>query len=74
MPQREFQDWCAFYRRWPFDDMHRYHRPAALVSMSLGGGDIQERLDWLQPPAWAATYSSADLRTMRAFGLQPPEK
>lgn len=74
MPLAEFDAWGQFYRRWPFDDLHRYHRPAALVSMSMAGGDIQEILDWLQPPAWASDYSDADLRTLRAFGLRPPER
>lgn len=49
MPQREFIAWMDFYRLYPFDDFHRYHRPAALVSVSLGGGDVQQRLDWLHP-------------------------
>lgn len=74
MPQSEFDSWCEFYRAWPFDDMHRYHRPAALISTSMAGGDIQERLDWLQPPSWASEYSSADLRTIRALGFKPPER
>ena len=74
MTQVEFQAWMAFYRRWPFDDMHRYHRPAALVAWSMAGGDVQERLDWLQPPTWTEGFSGADLRTLRALGLKPPEK
>lgn len=73
MLHAEFQAWGEFYRLYPFDDMHRYHRPAALVSVSMGGGEVQERLDWLQPPSWASDYSSADIRTLRAFGLTPPE-
>jgi hypothetical protein len=51
MPRREFEAWREFYVLYPFDDLHRYHRPAALVSVSLGGGDLQQRIDWLQPPA-----------------------
>jgi hypothetical protein len=45
----EFESWRQFYVRWPFDDLHRYHRPAALVSVSMAGGDIAERLEFLQP-------------------------
>lgn len=50
MTEDEFLDWCVFYQDQPFDDLHRFHRPAALIAGSLGGGDMQERLDWLQPP------------------------
>ncbi|MDM0024074.1 hypothetical protein [Variovorax saccharolyticus] len=46
----EFADWITFFKAQPFDDFHRFHRPAALVAGSLGGGDLQPRLDWLQPP------------------------
>lgn len=48
----EFRDWCEYYRRWPFDDFHRHHRPAALVAHAMGGGDetaFAARLEWLQP-------------------------
>jgi hypothetical protein len=50
MTQAEFMRWAEFYRAQPFDDFHRFHRPAALVAGSFGGGDMQARLDWLQPP------------------------
>lgn len=50
MTVEEFDAWAAFFRRWPFDDYHRFHRPAALVSVSMGGGEIQDRLDFLEPP------------------------
>ena len=49
MTQAEFVAWREFYKQQPFDDFHRFHRPAALVSVSLGGGDVQARLDWLAP-------------------------
>jgi hypothetical protein len=51
MPRREFVEWMEFYRLYPFDDLYRYHRPAALVASSFGGGEIQQRIDWLHPPA-----------------------
>ncbi len=70
MPQAEFQQWIAYFRSSPFDDYHRYHRPAALIATSFGGGDIDTRLNWLQPPA--VDYSDADAKTMRAFGIKPP--
>jgi hypothetical protein len=70
MPQAEFQQWIAYFRLFPFDDFHRYHRPAALVATSFGGGDLQTRLDWLQPPS--VTFNDADANTMRALGIKPP--
>lgn len=69
MPQSEFQAWCEFYRLYPFDDMHRFHRPAALVSTALGGGDIQQRLEWLSPEPTTIDLSEADMNTLRAFGF-----
>ena len=70
MTPDEFGDWIEFYRMQPFDDFHRFHRPAALIATSMGGGEIQPRLDWLQPPA-SNQYSSADLNTLKAFGFKP---
>jgi hypothetical protein len=56
MPPQEIDEWRAFYVRWPFDDLHRYHRPAALVAACLGG-DFQQHLDLLQPPPQLITES-----------------
>lgn len=70
MPKPEVLAWIEFYRLYPFDDFHRFHRPAALVSQSLGGGEIQPRLDWLQPDVRNADLGDADLRTLRAFGFK----
>ena len=50
--------------------MHRYHRPAALVARSMGGGDVGELIDWLQPPAGEVDLSEADVATLRAFGIR----
>lgn len=73
MTQAEYEAWLEFYRMYPFDDFHRFHRPAALVSMSLGGGDMQPRLDWLQPDPGTLGLSDADLSTMRALGFTRKE-
>lgn len=70
MTRPEFLAWIEFYRLFPFDDLHRFHRPAALVSQSFSGGDIQSRLDWLQPDARNADLEDADLKTLRAFGFK----
>lgn len=60
------------HRSWPFDDLHRYHRPAALIAGSLGGGDLV-RLEWLQPPpAYDENgHTSADRDLYAAAGLKP---
>lgn len=72
MPEPEFQGWREFYVLYPFDDLHRYHRPAALVATSFGGGDINDRIGWLMPDPVAGDFDDADLRTMKALGLTPP--
>jgi hypothetical protein len=69
MTQREFRDWISFYRAHPFDDLHRYHRPAALVAQMTGGGEIQDKIDWLHPPTWQEEFNSADVQTLRALGI-----
>lgn len=69
MTPDEFMQWVEFYRLFPFDDFHRFHRPAALVSQSMAGGEIQEKLDWLQPDSRNDGLSDADMKTMRAFGF-----
>lgn len=69
MSRAEFKRWGLFYRRYPFDDLHRYHRPAALVSTALGGGDeMQARLAWLFPDQGIEGMTDADVTTMRALG------
>jgi hypothetical protein len=75
MAQKEFESWIEFYRCCPFDDFHRYHRPAALIASRGGSGEsLSSFLSWLQPepvdPA-LANYSAADLNTLRAFGIKP---
>lgn len=69
MTRREFNDWRDFYRAYPFDDLHRYHRPAALIARGHSGGKIDELLDWLQPPVWQEDFSAADIATIRALGI-----
>ena len=72
MARSEFLAWAEFYKLWPFDDLHRFHRPAAMVAASMGGASVAERLDWLQPRPKAYDYTDADLRTLQAFGFKPP--
>jgi hypothetical protein len=74
MTHSEFVAWREFYRLAPFDDLYRYHRPAALVATSLGGGDVKTRLDWLAPEPEQAVegWSAADVATFKAMGVKPP--
>lgn len=71
----EFARWQEFYQRWPFDDFHRFHRPAALVAGAFGGNSeasLRARLEWLQPTARvlandadAALYAAAGIRVVK---------
>ena len=50
MTDEEFEDWVAFYNLYPFDDFHRYQRPAALICQVYGGGGkdaLQSNMEWL---------------------------
>lgn len=69
MTEEEFQDWLDFYAMYPFDDLHRIHRPAALVSVSMaGGGDaFADRLEVLQPDPKLAGLSEVDRSLIKAF-------
>lgn len=55
MSPAEVVRWQRYYDRWPFDDLHRHHRPAALVSAALKGGSaesmtelVDKRVEWLE--------------------------
>lgn len=63
--------WIEYYKLYPFDDLHRFHRPAALISVSMAGGDIAARLAYLQPEPGADDLNDADLRTIKALGFTP---
>ncbi len=84
MTPAELAAWREFYIRWPFDDLHRFHRPAALVAACMGSGqDLQQRvtslIGFLAPEPKTTTvpeqghFSESDLRTMAAFGVVPPK-
>jgi len=70
MSLAEFERWAEFYRMHPFDDLHRYHRPAALIAHSFSGGDIEQMLDFLQPPYVPEDMTEADMNTLRAFRIK----
>lgn len=73
MTQPEFLAWVEFYKLNPFDDYHRFYRPAALVSHSMSGGSLDDLLGWLEKRP-EPKLSDADLATLKAFGLKPPKK
>lgn len=73
MTPREFSSWVEFYRLFPFDDKHRYHRPAAMVAASMSG-KYDERIEFLSPEPKPPGYSRADLSLMRMLGVKPRRK
>jgi hypothetical protein len=73
MTREDFLTWVEFYKMAPFDDLHRYHRPAAMTAAAMGGASVADRLDWLCPEPKAHDYSMADLNTLKAFGFKPPK-
>jgi hypothetical protein len=74
MTTPEFMTWVEFYKQHPFDDFHRFHRPAALIANSAAPGrPIADLHDYLEPPP-RGEYSEADMNTLRAFGVKPPKR
>ena len=71
MSQSEFDRWVDYYMLSPFDDLHRYHRPAAFVARSMAGGKISEMIEWLENSQPGSDMSDADLATLQAFGIKP---
>lgn len=73
MTQAEFNYWLVFYRLYPFDDLHRFHRPAALIGSAMNG-DLSEKLDWLQPDPRNDKLQGNELETLRAFGFKGKQR
>lgn len=77
MSYSEFLRWFDFYQMNPFDDLHRYHRPAALVASSMCGEEVDKLVQWLHPDyaeQAESEYSEADLQTFKALGMMPPKR
>lgn len=74
MSWSELRAWREYYRHFPFDDRHRYHRPAALIASHGQPAPLQSFLEWLEPDPATAGFSNADMNTLQAFGLRPPPK
>lgn len=73
MTADEFSAWIEFYRHEPFDDLHRYHRPAALIASSFKG-KFDDCLAVLVPKPKPNGYSSADMTLMQILGVKPKPK
>jgi hypothetical protein len=66
----EFRCWMKFYELFPFDDLHVYHRPAAMIASAFGG-KYNDRLEFLAPEPIPDGMSKADWTTLKAFGINP---
>jgi len=76
MSHPEFLEWIQFHNETPLNDVHRYHRPAALVVQAIKGGHIDDHLRWLTPGLHVEDevtdedgLTAADRSVMRAFGF-----
>lgn len=76
MSEQEFRRWVRFYRQQPFDDIHRYYRPAVLQASAFGGGDMAAMMDFLLNKEVVQEAESEDvgLSVFRAFGVVPPKQ
>lgn len=82
MTLSEFEAWLEFYRRWPFDDRARFHRPAALIASAAStmtekgpAVEVMDALDWLdRKPHPTSAFSEAELATFKDAGVRPPRK
>jgi hypothetical protein len=73
MSQAEFSQWIEFYKLHPFDDYHRYMRPAGLIASS-NGADMAKALEWLQPDPAYNGFNEAEINTFKALGITPNVK
>ena len=75
MTQKEFHRWQWFHAQYPIDDFFVHMRPAALIAQSMTGGEIQQKLNWLQPRPIDTTgrFDDASVRTLAAFGFKPQD-
>ncbi len=69
MSQREFERWKHFYERFPFDDVHRYQRPAALIAKTMTKTEMPQLLDWLGRPL-VVDQADIETKTLAALGFK----
>ena len=77
MSLREYEGWIDYFNRHPFDDLHRYHRPALGDTLIRGGVAFDRVIEWMRDDmttkANEPTAEDADANTLRALGLSRPK-
>lgn len=71
MNNNEFEAWARYYRAHPFDDLHRYHRPAALLAASKGYR-LDDALGYLHPSPAPEGIDEIGMSVIRALGVVRP--
>lgn len=74
MGQDEALEWMEYYKLFPFDDLHRIHRPAALIATQQAAPKDRQKavdaaLDWLQPEPTLQGVPDSDVGMMRLLGF-----
>jgi hypothetical protein len=64
----ELAGWRAFFELYPFDDLHRFHRPASAIAGSFGAKPEQV-LKYLSPDPIDSALSDADRDVATALGF-----
>ena len=67
----EFERWRQYYRDMPFDDEHRYYKPATMITAIAGktGKTAEHYMGYLRP--LRQEYTDADMSVFKAFGIKP---
>lgn len=71
MSVTEFRRWQLFYEMQPFDDLHLFYRPAALLAAVMGSGDVGKMMSFLLNKS-EEVVDDVDLSVFAAFGVEPP--
>lgn len=67
MSEIEFQTWIEFYKDFPFDDVHRYYKPAAMVA-AVHNRNFEDNMDFLQPVQIPDGMTTADYSVLKTLG------
>ena len=63
MTVEEFETWAEYYRKWPFDEATRYHRPAAVITAAaLRSREPIDKLQEMICPVWRESTKAEDER------------
>ena len=68
MPAADLDGFRSFFELYPFDDLHRFHRPAAVVGAAFGG-KYESILGFLAPSLDNPALSDADRDVAKALGF-----